>query len=305
MEHYQLPIPGPARNLLFKTIGTALFALVSFKRTRQGYGDPRPFPVTDFNRAIDYDLKVIREWREYLNRYLSSPLDLRGQVVLELGPGADLGVGLALRRLGCSHYKALDAVELVRSVPLSFYQALFQRLEADLAGPTPISELSADLECWQWGRGDRLNHVVREDFDPGIFGEREVDLVVSQAAFEHFDDVGNTLQRLEPVVKPGGLLCTQIDLETHTRYIREMDPLNIYRMSDGLYRRLHFTGAPNRVRPRQYVQLLESHGWRNVRVFPMKTLAPEYVAAVEPHLNPRFRGSEIEILGMMLCATKD
>jgi hypothetical protein len=61
----------------------------------------------------------------------------------------------------------------------------------------------------------------------------------------------------------------EIDLKTHSRWIRDHDPNNIYRYSNAIYRALWFRGIPNRVRPYEYRAIFEAHGWTNVRITPL------------------------------------
>ena len=80
--------------------------------------------------------------------------------------------------------------------------------------------------------------------------------------------------------------------------------LNIYRFGERTYRFWSYPGAPNRVRPHEYVSLLEVTGWRDVRVVPLKRLADDTVRAVAPSLAPRFREPEIGLLGVMILARR-
>ena len=67
----------------------------------------------------------------------------------------------------------------------------------------------------------------------------------------------------------GWTLSVHIDLETHSRWIRDKDPANIYRYPRWLYRLFHFPGQPNRLRPADYRQAFINAGWKNVRTSPV------------------------------------
>jgi trans-aconitate methyltransferase len=133
-----------------------------------------------------------------------------------------------------------------------------------------------------------------------------VDLVFSQAAFEHFDDIDQTFAQLSETVKSGAVLIAEIDLNTHTRWLRDVDPLNIYRYSDTIYGLLKFRGSPNRLRPNQYKATLEQYGWEDVRIFPLTKVNDNYLSNIKGKLNPRFHKleSQIGFLSVMLCAKK-
>ena len=287
-----------------------LLAANKLRHAVRGYRRPRPFPVTEFERAVDYDLGVVAAWRRRLRDYLGRDHELAGQRVLELGPGADLGVGLHLLQLGAARYDAFDVHNLAVAAPRAFYDRLLARLQEIERSGTDMridrTEFERQLDRALRGEGDRLHYVCRPDFDLAVFGERTIDLVVSQAAFEHFDDVAAVMRGLSRIVKPGGLLVAEIDLQTHTRWIRERDPLNIYRYGDRVYDLFRFRGSPNRARPGEYAAHLAEHGWERVVIVPDRVADEAYVASVRPALAARFRGEgeSLGYLSIYVCATR-
>src|SRR5690606_32776454 len=126
------------------------------------------------------------------------------------------------------------------------------------------------------------------------------------SAFEHFADVDRSFAQLAPLVTDRAHLASEIDLQTHTRWIRDADPLNIYRYRRRLYTSFGFSGIPNRIRPDEYLEILERHGWCDLRVYPRRVLEAGYVSAVEPSLDPRFRGDPEQLgwLSIVLCASR-
>ncbi|HAO93203.1 MAG: hypothetical protein A2X99_02650 [Deltaproteobacteria bacterium GWB2_55_19] len=295
--------PPKVRNLFHHLAGLGFLALIKAKGALYGYRTPRTFGVEDFKRAVDYDANVVERWLDHLRSYTGKN-DISGKTVLELGPGADLGVGLILLSKGADKYNSLDVNNLVESVPDALYEELFARLEK--TGHKNTDELRRQLTLTRSGKNDRLNYIVTHDFDVTVFGKGAVDLVFSQAAFEHFSDMERTVTQLSGVVKKGALLVAEIDLKTHTRWIRDADPLNIYRFNEFIYNRFSCPGSPNRLRPVDYRRIFERNGWVNVRTIPVIKLDEEYVSKVGPSLSKRFRGAESEIqhLSVILSATK-
>jgi SAM-dependent methyltransferase len=220
--------------------------------------------------------------------------------------------------------------DLALGAPGAFYEALFARIGAgaaragrgesaaraaelvDAAGSATdagaaadeIARLRAELAATLGGAPARLRYLVRGDFDlEAAFGRDAFDLVVSQAAFEHFEDVDATFAALARVCRPGALLVAEIDLKTHSRWIRDRDPNNIYRYPDWLYRAFRFRGSPNRLRPRDYAAALARHGWTDIAITPLERLAERH----DPRsVAPRFRSParEMELLSIMLCAKR-
>ncbi len=271
-----------------------------------GYRRPRDFSPAQIDRCVKYDFEVVENWLAYLNAYLGKPADIAGKNILEPGPGQDLGVGLILLAKGARKYNAIDAHDLLAQSSESFYEALFRRLEDNGLDKSSLEELQDQLERTQSGRADRLNYICREDFDLSVLAGEAVDFVLSQAAFEHFDDVHRTIRQLTGVVRPGAVFLAVIDLQTHTRRLRERDPLNIYRYSDYYYRLCRYAGQPNRFRPVEYQEVLADNGWGDIQIRPLALLDSDYLRQVRPHLNGKFidEDNQMEYLTVVICATK-
>jgi SAM-dependent methyltransferase len=294
-------------NFKYYSIGLLFLFLNKIRHSIQGYITPRPFSIREFQKAIRYDFHVVERWMQHLNSYLGgNNFSLKGKRVLELGPGADLGIGLILLMKGVEKYNAMDVNELVKTVPNQFYEELFNIIAAIEDKEVDLNFLRSQLKLTQLGKNDKLNYICRKDFDLSAFKGDEIDLVFSQAAFEHFDDVENTIAQLSEIAKPGSLFIGEVDLKTHTRWIRDSDPLNIYRYSDLIYNVFKFSGSPNRVRPFEYGKILEKHGWTNIDIKPLLVLEKEYLNKVILSLNKRFRDpiNNMDYLSVMIHAIK-
>jgi hypothetical protein len=280
-----------------------MLILVKFKHKLKGYTSPKPFSVSEVDRCIDYDAQTVKEWLAYLAEYTGIPDYLDKRHVLELGPGSDLGVGLILLSEGARRYSAVDANNLVASVPGAFYQRLFQRLQSK----GDVKRLEAELDKLNKGHPERLNYVSRDDFDlVAALDTQRVDVIFSQAAFEHFEDINKTIDQLTKVASDNAVVVITIDLQTHTRWIREHDPNNIYRYPAWLYRLFHFSGIPNRVRPQEYRAAFERNGWTDVSIRPLTALPEDRLRVIQPHLSKPYRSkqSDMDYLTMLLCARK-
>jgi hypothetical protein len=133
------------------------------------------------------------------------------------------------------------------------------------------------------------------------------DLVVSWAAFEHFDNVDMTIEKMSNKIQKGGSLFFHVDMKTHSRWINVRDPLNIYRYSDTFWRLFRFSGSPNRVRSEQYRKSLENNEWKNIAFEPRTIMEKEYVKKVINSLDKNYRKmgiSEMHILSFVVMATK-
>lgn len=259
--------------------GIGFLALAKAKHVLQGYSTPKPFGLSDIDRCIDYDIQVAQHWLQQLQ---AQGCSIQGKVVLELGPGSDLGTGAYLLHKGAGAYIAFDRHPLAANAPPEFYARLVERFPVDPS---------------------RLKFLSREDFDLSrAIPAQSIDIVVSNAAFEHFDDCARTIRQLSAVVKPGGVIVTVIDLQTHSRWIREADPNNIYRYPEWLYRLFYFPGQPNRLRPYQYRALFAEHGWKNVL-----TRASAAFDAATAQVRAAFRDpkNEMHCLSVVLFGQRD
>jgi SAM-dependent methyltransferase len=294
-------------NPLYKSVGVAFLALAKLKNVAKGYDRARPFSTADIERCVSYDTKVVDEWLEMLEAYTRAPgaPQLAGKRVLELGPGADLGVPLYLLSKGVAQYCSIDAFPLALSAPKAVHEAMIAHVTAS-GGLRTRAELESALECAPAAAPDApIRYVVRPDFRiADAFPAASFDLVFSQAAFEHFDDVEDTIRQMSKVAAPGATLIAGIDMQTHSRWLRDKDPLNIYRHSDAVYRAFAFRGMPNRVPASDYARLLAAHGWEDIEMRVLHAVDAQTFARIEPSLPARFRKDETRNLWVMACARR-
>ncbi|MEO0770497.1 MAG: methyltransferase domain-containing protein, partial [Cyanobacteria bacterium J06649_4] len=175
-----------------------------------------------------------------------------------------------------------------------------------LNGDTNIGDLKEQLQALKANKPSKLNYVVRDDFDiVAAFGKETVDIVFSQAAFEHFDDIDATVKQLSAVCKPKATLVIEVDLKTHSRWITAKDPNNIYRYSSSIYSLFKFRGIPNRMRPYQYVDALKRCGWQNIELQAISQENEEKDSY--SGMNKEFidRKNQMNYLSIMICARKE
>ena len=297
--------PPAVRNRLYHWAGAMALLANKVRYTVRPYHRPRDFGADEISRGVDYDFSVVESWLGWLGRCGVSG-GVKDKVVLELGVGPDLGTGLILLAMGARRYVAMDVNDLASGAAAAFYEELLRQIARRDDIPADVDALAGELELVRGGGGGRLDYRCRKDFDISTIGSRAADVIFSQAAMEHFDDVKAAAAQTAEVAREGAVLIARIDLRTHTRWLRRRDPLNIYRYSSWAYRLLKFRGSPNRLRPRDYVSAFEEGGWSDVHVRPVSVLSGEYVARVQPSLAGPFRRAEaqMEALSIVLCARK-
>jgi SAM-dependent methyltransferase len=293
----KLITPPQPRPIIFYLVGLAILMLNKLRYQIRGYREPRPFDPSNYTQAIDYDRRVVKNWIDALYEYNGQSVE--GKTILELGPGADLGNALILLNAGASRYVTVDANRLIDQTPPIFYTNLLQTLVHG-------QELKNELQKTLSGNDGRIRYHVDPSFSLSVLRDEQFDIVVSQAAFEHFTDVDKTIEHLSVVSKPGTVFIAEVDGMTHTGIMRSRDPLNLYRYSDCIYKLLRFSGIPNRLRPKDYRTLLEHHGWDKIEIIPLQQLPSEYVEKIRPRLARRFRGkdADMSVLTFLIRATK-
>jgi SAM-dependent methyltransferase len=306
MAGFEKAIKDKGMNVFLYIIGIVFMALAKIKNMLRGYSTPRPFPVGHLQHSIDYDISVASKWISFLEQYTGEKAVLTGKTALELGPGADLGAAFYLIFQGLDHYCAIDPNDLALSAPDALYDLLLKRLSS-FDSKFGSERAATELAAFRRGMNGNVKYIVRPDFNiEAAIASASVDLVFSQAAFEHFDDVEETIRQLSIVARPGAFVVSEIDLATHSRWIRDVDPLNIYRYSDRVYSMFTFRGSPNRVLPQIYRDAFERAGWKNIWISPLKTVGNAALNRIKPGLDRRYAAEIISMpaTSIMLCATK-
>lgn len=275
------------RNFVISAIGIVFLVLAWAKSRLHGYSTPNLVRSEDVDGKVGYAVHTAGAWR----RYLPATVEIRGRDVLELCPGSSLGTGAALLGMGAESYRAVDVFRLASTEDVVLFDKVLDLLAQDQA--------AADIERARSlvrSTDDHFGYRVDRSFDiPALVAGRKFDLIVSCAAFEHYDDIDATIANISKVARTGCVAAHIVDYQTHSRWVREHDPNNIYRYSEGLYRLFSFPGQPNRRRPLDYVRAFEANGWKNVRVVKAQTVAPADLARLTSGMAPPFNRPEMQM----------
>ncbi|MGH8298541.1 MAG: methyltransferase domain-containing protein [Steroidobacteraceae bacterium] len=186
-------------------------------------------------------------WMRHLGKAAEHGLNADPRVVAELGPGASLGVGLAALLCGAERYYAFDVVcHAAAAQNRPVFEGLVRLLEAR----APIPDIAEVPEVWpplasyafphavltpeRLARSlapERLERIRRslEQLDApgsmiqyrapwtdsGLIEDEAVDLVLSQAVFEHIDDLSGAYRTMRRWLRPGGFASHTIDFRSH------------------------------------------------------------------------------------------
>lgn len=293
-------------NWFYYCAGLLFLFLAKVRNWLKGY-TPKTFSMDDLERCVHYDIHVVDEWLACLNKYTESDAanSLKNKNILELGPGSDLGIGLYLLSKSIQNYFAVDVYDLANNVSERFYEVFFSFLRK--SGFADTERLAVELKMTQQGNSKRLNYICREDFDiVKALSPHTVDFIFSNAAFEHFNDVHKTIEAISNVASSDAIFIALVDLKTHSRWIRDKDPDNIYRYPDWLYQWFRTRSIPNRVRPYQYEEALKKNEWKNIAIYAATELNDHQFDRVKNHLNKKFRDykNQMKYLSVWICATR-
>lgn len=270
------------RNGMMTALGLGILAAVWAKHRIGGYTKPNRVAANEPDR-IHYVHDVMQSWL----KFMPPEVTVGGRDVLELGPGSSIATGALLLAHGARSYMAVDAFRLAGHEP-ALYRAAIEPLRQSLAAEDVERALALTAQpC------DAFAYRTGSDFDIGaLCGEKRFGLMVSCAAFEHFTDIERTIADLTKVAQPGAACLHIVDFQTHSGWIRDRDPNNIYRFPDWLYRLFTFPGQPNRKRPVDYVRAFEKNGWTDIRVIPASVIQGDLVAPSLAGLAAPFSGPD-------------
>jgi SAM-dependent methyltransferase len=187
-------------------------------------------------------------WLRHLVFAFANRLPTRPQTVAELGPGDSLGTGIAALLSGAQTYYAFDVVEYATNERnqrmLEELADLFLKREP-IPGDSEFPELLPRLESYDFPKhvlpNSRLRSAlaktriesirralakpkslneVRVQYcvpwdDPNAIQAHSVDLILSQAAMEHVEDLRPAYFTLARWLKPTGFISETIDFRSH------------------------------------------------------------------------------------------
>ena len=293
-----IPPPEYGNRYLYWT-GLLFMILNKFRHAVMGYRTPRTFSSADIGRNADYVIKVVNDHERKIQEYAGEDNPFWGKNVLEIGPGPDLGTGLCILAKGAKSYTALDKNKLITQTDDNFYEVLFNKIKDYPAYP---SCLAAYNKFKNGKQNAGIKYIHDKDFVLKGIPEK-IDLLLSQAVLEHIDDIAGAFNKIRTELSEGACLSNLVDASSHTRYIRDIDPCNILRYSDFLYRLFKFNGTPNRLRAAQYEEMFTNLGFKNIKIIPGMILSSEYVDRVKPHLPGRFQSDKsIDIISFYILA---
>jgi hypothetical protein len=212
------------------------------------------------------------------------PRPLAGVRVLEIGPGATLGIPVLLACAGArvtvgDRFPAYWDPDFQ---PL-FFRALLERVEP--RGPDFTAPLRRLLAA------GAFTPDVIESYDTGAehiarIG-RMFDLVLSNAVLEHVENLQVAVANIACVMAPGAIGFHQVDFRDHHHFDNPLEYLTIPRDEFAEERRAQFCERGATWRVSDVAAAFEDAGLV-VRPHVNLRTTPEYLAGIRPRLQPEF-----------------
>jgi hypothetical protein len=289
--------PKEYNGLFIYVLGFTLSLMNKIRHSVWSYRTPRPFSSDDIDRNVNYCLDVVSQWKKILKYYTGREKPFENQHVLELGPGPDLGTGVILLALGAKSYCAIDKYRLASLAPKDFYKRLFERIQH-----LPQCEMARKIfQEFKEAESERFRYIYDPNFHLDALPSNKYQILVTQAVLEHLHEIKNIFTTLRQKLSRDGWMINEVDLSTHTRFLRDWDPLNILRYSHSVYNLLRFNESPNRWRMSDYESSFNELGYKHVKTFPIKILDLDYTRRVSKQLSHPFRKYPLSDLKVLSC----
>lgn len=240
----------------------------------------------DTSEAVRYTINSVKEIIHFLpNRSMN---DLHGKIMLEIGPGQDIGILLVLMGLGVRKVYIIDPFfyDWDDHIHAEYYHQLLISSQEAFPG-YPFETLRKVIT----GRSYAVPEIeiIRTSLEE-INGvpDHSIDVSFSNACFEHLHDSRKAIYQLSRITKKGGIGFHQIDLRDHRDYEK---PLEFLSMSDFLFKRVAKLSNycfGNRVRHYEFQQIFEDNGFKSL--FKPNLMAEEtYLKEVAGRFSKKYK----------------
>lgn len=209
---------------------------------------------------------------------------LKGKRALEIGPGVNFGTILVL---ACYGAEVLVAERFPSPWDANYHPKFYTRLRDKLAqsapqvNPTPLNAIIAQ-GCYLQ---DHISIYQCSLEELSAVPSHSVDLIFSNAVFEHLYDIKAAFAQLARITRPGGLGLHQVDFRDHRDQGR---PLECLLASDREFSREfkeRHGECGNRFRPLEMKKFFEEAGFAIKEIRTDLYAAEDYLADFLPRLR--------------------
>ncbi len=179
------------------------------------------------NGSSIYNLSILNRYGRTIDRTLGG---LQGTRVLEIGPGRNLAVGVAMVLKGARRYSAVDIYQHPELYEPDVYLNMHRLARRTgwrdynigrFDEVVRIEDGSVHLDP------DRIEWLYPHESYAFPMADDAVDFAFSHSGFEHFNEPRKTIGRLFQVLRPGGVTAHSIDLRDHDDFSRPYEFLKL------------------------------------------------------------------------------
>ena len=247
------------------------------KENRLAPGSPSPvnYHKRDFTpESIQSDLEyAVSIGQNYLKWFSTQSIDLHDKLVLEIGPGINFGSTLLL---ACYGANVIVADRFITPWDNDYHPKVYTGLCDWITENLPEADTSPIQRVVAAGgyQPDLIRCVENSLEDLSEIQDASVDIVVSNAVFEHLNTPKVAFHSLARISKPGAFGFHQVDFRDHRNFDK---PLEYLLMDDSEFSKMfdeQFGECGNRFRPWEYEELFEEVGFE-ILEFNVNSIASE------------------------------
>lgn len=228
---------------------------------------------------------------------------LKGKRVLEIGPGINFG---AMVIFACHGAEVMVADRFLTPWDPRYHPIFYQLLKDNVLNRWPTIDPSPlDRILSQGGYPPEIIRRYSYSLEEiSVLPDQSVDLVVSNAVFEHLYDLPAAFHQLFRITKPGGLGIHMVDFRDHRDFSRPLEHLlsGEKEFAQGFEKSLAQYG--NRYRPYEMQEFLESAGFevrefRDSDVFTKEEYLTEFLKRLRKTRKSRYCDCPVEHLRVL------
>jgi len=259
-------------------------------------------------------INIADQYIAIARRHLGS---LDGRHIVELGPGRNLGAGIAFRYIGAASYSGIElnvgsdfntrsTLESVECLARIKYGTFINNFNAEQVGFVPPgSQPSESLLL-----GDKEIKLVEVGSLTSIDMQGEVaDFVYSNFTLEHIQEPAAMVKEIARLLRPGGVTAHFIDCEDHRDFSRPFEYLTFsdreWEATYGKAGGRSLWNYQNRYRASDFRRFFEDTGLEILEYTPLRSgvLSDD----LRERLAPRFRAydlADLQVVWLMIVARK-
>lgn len=235
-------------------------------------------------------------------------------------------------RIVCHGAQRVDSIDRFNSLTAEDAQLeLYREIERRLPGDQrPLFSSAIRLDRGYTLNENKLRYITGvgiEHMDT-VSENEDYDMIISRAVLEHVFNIKNSINVMDRLLRPGGVMIHEIDFRDHGMFSRfGFNPLTFLTVKDNLWKKMtSHTGAPNRKLINFYRETFSALGYD---IFILKLLIVgskakihkghidynvdyqnqhvEIIQNIRPHLLPSYgelSDEDLLVAGIFLKATK-